>query len=204
MFDQCKGDRMLGRILSLMAIACLCACATDHKWAPDAELEKVAYVAGPPATLTLITSINGRSGSGAHSALLINGSQRVLYDPAGSWELGAGQAPERHDLHYGMFPGALDNYLAFQSAGVFYVVEQTITVPVAVADQAIADALQQGATQQAYCSHSVASVLRRVPGFENISVTFFPRALSREFAQIPGVVETRIEGTPRVDVKATN
>ena len=195
---------MLGRILSLMALVGLSACATDHKWASDADVAKAAYVAGPPATLTLITSINERSGSGAHSALVINGSQRVLYDPAGSWELGGGQAPERDDLHYGMYPGALDNYLAFQSNAVFYVVEQTITVPLSVADQAIAAAVQQGATPQAYCTHSVSTVLRGVPGFESIGVTFFPKALSREFATLPGVVEARVEGTPRVDVKATN
>jgi hypothetical protein len=196
---------MLGRMILMMALVCLSACGVQHKSATDAEVAKAAYVAGPPATITLMTSINGRSGSGAHSALIINGSQRVLYDPAGSWELSDGLAPERNDLHYGMFPGALNNYLAFQSNGVFYVTEQTITVPQSVADQAIAGATQQGAAPQAYCSHYISNVLRKLPGFESIGVTFFPRVLSREFAMLPGVVETRIEGTPPPpDVKPTN
>lgn len=195
---------MLSRLFFLVALVCLSACASDQKWASDAEVAKAAYVAGPPATLTLITSINGRSGSGAHSSLLINGSQRVLYDPAGSWELSDGMAPEQRDMHYGMFPGALDNYIAFQSAGVFYVIEQTIVVSQTVADQAIAEARAQGATPKGLCTHSLSSVLRKLPGFERLGVTYFPRALSRDFAQIPGVVETRIEGTAAPAETPTN
>jgi hypothetical protein len=108
--------------------------------AAQAPLAYTPYVAEGPATITLITSINGRSNSGAHSALVINGSERVLYDPAGSWALMDGMAPERDDMHFGMFPAALDNYIAFQSNGIFYATEQTIVVPLAVADQAIAAA----------------------------------------------------------------
>ena len=80
----------------VMAVAAaLSACAADQKFASDADVAAATYVAGPPASITLITSINGRSNAGAHSALVINGSQRVLYDPAGSWELSGGLAPER-------------------------------------------------------------------------------------------------------------
>ena len=98
---------MLSRLICVAALALLTACGADNKWASDAEVAQARYVMGPPATITLITSINGRSGSGAHSALLINGSERVLYDAAGSWELAGGLAPERDDMHFGMFPAAL-------------------------------------------------------------------------------------------------
>lgn len=186
-------------LIAMGLMASLAACDADHKFASDAAVAKAAYVAGPPASITLITSINGRSGTGAHSALIINGSQRVLYDPAGSWELPDGFAPERNDLHYGMTPPVLDSYLNYQSEGIFYVTSQTLDVPLAEADQAIAAAVAQGSAPKAYCSRSVSSILRKLPGMDAVSVTFFPKALSRGFAKVPGVVETRIDGTTEAD-----
>ena len=180
---------MLSRLLALVAVVFLTACGADHKWASDAEVANARYVEGPPATITLITSINGRSGSGAHSALLINGSERVLYDPAGSWELTNGGAPERADLHYGMTPGALSSYMKFQSDGVFHVIAQTVIVSQSVADQAIAAAVAQGAAPKADCSNSISSILHKVPGFEAVPGTFFPKGLSRGMANVPGVIE---------------
>ena len=98
-------------------------------------------------------------------------------------------------MHYGMFPAALDNYMAFQSNGIFYATQQTIVVPLATADQAIAEAKAQGATPKALCGRSISSVLAKLPEFEGLSVAFFPKAISQAFAKLPGVVETRIEGT---------
>ena len=183
------------RCLFLLAVtAALAACSADHKFASDADVAAATYVAGPPSSITLITSINGRSGTGAHSALVINGSQRVLYDPAGSWELAGGLAPERNDLHFGMTPPVLQSYLNFQDEGIFHVVSQTVDVPQAVADQAIAAAEKQGAAPKAYCSSYVSAVLRQLPGFEGVPETFFPKALSRGFAKVPGVTEETIMG----------
>lgn len=186
---------MLTRICLCLSLAVLAGCGAQPGSVSQEPLAYTPYVAQGPATITLITSINGRSDAGAHSALVINGSERVLYDPAGSWELLDGVAPERDDMHYGMFPAALDNYLAFQSNGVFYATEQTIVVSLAVADQAIAEAKAQGSTAKALCGHSVSSVLAKLPGFESLSVSYFPKAISQDFAKLPGVVETRIEGT---------
>lgn len=184
---------MLSRLLALIAVVFLSACGADHKWATDAEVANARYVQGPPASITLITSINGRSGSGAHSALLINGSERVLYDPAGSWELLDGGAPERADLHYGMTPGALASYLKFQSDGVFHVVLQTVEVSQSVADDAIAAAIAQGSTPKAACSNSISTILHKVPGFEAVPGSFFPKALSHGMSQVAGVREETME-----------
>jgi len=186
---------MLTRFSVCLALVFLTGCGAERQADSQAPLAYTPYVAEGPATITLVTSINGRSGEGAHSALLINGSERVLYDPAGSWELQDGVAPERDDMHYGMFPAALENYIAFQSNGVFYATEQTIVVSLAIADQAIAEAKAQGSTPKALCGHSVSSVLAKLPGFEGFAVAYFPKAISRDFAKLPGVVETRHEGT---------
>jgi hypothetical protein len=146
---------MLPRLCLCISLAVLAGCGAERQAASEAPLAYTPYVAAGDATITLITSINGRSNSGAHSALVINGSERVLYDPAGSWELTGGVAPERDDIHYGMFPAALDNYIAFQANGIFYATQQTIVVPLAVADQAIAEAKAQGSTPKALCGNSV-------------------------------------------------
>ena len=185
---------MLRRLFLAFSLLVLAGCSADHKWASDEEVARAAYSPGPPASLTVITSINTRSGEGAHSALLINGSQRVLYDPAGSWELPQGFAPERNDLHYGMTQPVLDSYLTFQSSTVFQVVAQTIEVPKSVADQAMAAAIKEGAANKAFCTNSVSTVLGQLPGFESIKTVYFPKQLMREIAKLPGVTERVIDG----------
>ncbi|MEY8838025.1 hypothetical protein AB9K41_03180, partial [Cribrihabitans sp. XS_ASV171] len=47
------------------------------------QIQAVAYRDAGPAYLTLYTMVNNRSGAGGHSSLMINGSQRVIFDPAG-------------------------------------------------------------------------------------------------------------------------
>jgi hypothetical protein len=181
---------MLHRVLLLAAFAGLAACGTaDNKWASDAEIAAVRYTAAPPATITLITSINNRSGEGAHSGLLISGSERVIYDPAGSWDLPKPWAPERADLHYGITDTALASYLNYQSGEKYRAVMQTVVVPTEVADRAIAGAVAAGAANKAYCANTIAKILRDLPGFEAIGSTMFPRALARDFAELPGVSE---------------
>ena len=98
-----------------------------------------------------------------------------------------GGAPEREDLHYGMNDAAVASYLQFQSFGVFNVIVQTVVVPQSVADQAIAEAIALGSAPKADCSHSISIIFSKLPGFEALPSTFFPNALSRGMAKMPGV-----------------
>ena len=91
---------MLTRAFSLLAFVVLADCGANGKFASDAEVARAHYVSTDPPSITLITSINNRSNTGAHTALILNGAERVLFDPAGSWDQPA--APERNDLRYGM------------------------------------------------------------------------------------------------------
>jgi hypothetical protein len=180
---------MMRRLLLLATVLGLTACTADHKWASDAEVAAVRYTAPPPATISLITSVNNRSGEGAHAGLIISGSERVIYDPAGSWELPAPWAPEREDLHYGASDTVVDSYLSYQSGAKFRAVVQTISVPQEVADAAIAATVREGSAGKAFCANTIARILRDLPGFQSIKSTMFPKALSREFARLPGVTE---------------
>ena len=86
--------------LCLAMLLSLAACGADPRWASDAEVSRAAYVSQAPASITLYTVLSNRNDSGAHSGLLINGSQRVMFDPAGTWQ--HPQLPERNDVHFGM------------------------------------------------------------------------------------------------------
>lgn len=181
--------------LTVLALAVLAGCVSsgDEVWAPDDAVARAAYVEPGPATVTLITSINTRSGSGAHSALMIDGAQRLLFDPAGAWHNPG--VPERNDVLYGMSPGYLDMYLAFQANGVFEVQMQTVEVSAATAAQLSQAVQSYGAVGPAFCARSVTEILSTTPGFQSISPGFFPMAAMNQFAELPGVRETYVVGT---------
>ena len=135
-------------LAGLLALT-LVGCAAESVWDSDEAVARATYVPPGPATVTLITSINTRNNSGAHSALLIDGAQRLLFDPAGSWYNPA--IPERNDVLFGMAPGYMDLYIAFQSNGVFEVRTHTIEVSPATAQQLSQAVQSYGAVSPAYC-----------------------------------------------------
>jgi len=176
-------------MLCLLAFLGLAACgAVDVKNASDAEIAQARFVAGGPSTITLYTVVSTRSGSGAHTGLLINGSERVMFDPAGSWYHPT--LPERQDVHYGVTDRMISYYIDYHARETFNVIEQTVTVSPEIAELTIARAKAYGAVPQAQCANSVSSILRGVPGFESLPSTWFPNKLSEAFAQLPGASYT--------------
>lgn len=176
---------MLRLALGLMALLALAGCGADNIYASDAEVDRVRYSSDKPPSITLLTVINTRSGEGAHSAMIVNGSEQVIWDPAGTWHLP--QSPERHDVHYGAHPGVTRHYIDYHTRVSFYTVAQKIEVPLAVANQAIREMEAYGAVPKANCSRSVGTILKRLPGFETIKVAWFPKATMEQFGKLPGV-----------------
>ena len=176
---------MFRNALCLVAVLALTACGVESEFASDAEVAQARFVAGGPTSITLYTVVSVRAGSGAHSGLLINGSERVIFDPAGSWQHPA--LPERNDLHFGMTDKMISFYIDYHARETFNVIEQTILVSPEVAEMAIARAKAYGAVPKAQCTHSVSTILRDVPGFQNLPGTWFPNKLSDAFAKLPGV-----------------
>ncbi|WP_341367965.1 hypothetical protein [Yoonia sp. BS5-3] len=166
----------------------LSGCAAQSVWAPDDVISRAIYREEGPKYLTLYTMKNTGSDNGAHSALLINASQRVMFDPAGSWK--QERMPERNDVLFGVTPALERYYVSFHARVSYYVVGQTIQVPDAVAEQALNLALVAGPVAQANCTRTTSRLLRQLPGFESIGQTWFPNNLQADFAQLPGV-ETR-------------
>ena len=187
---------MMRLIISLVALLVLAACGADNKWASDDAVARARYVDPGRPSITLFTSVNTRSNTGAHNGLMINGSQRVLWDPAGSFEQPS--VPERHDVLYGMTPVMLSYYVDFQGSAPFQVVEQTVYVTPEVAEQVMQAAIAHGPVAKAECSRGILAVLDGVPGFEGLPDTWFPRTLSKAFSKLPGVVERTISSTDGV------
>src|SRR6056297_1402570 len=181
------------RALIGVLVLALAGCGAGVDMRPDASPEVISSASyrhpGPPA-LTLYTMINNRSGAGAHTSLMINGSQRIIFDPAGTVRLSA--VPERDDVLYGITPGVADFYARAHARETYHVVIQRIEVSPEVAEQALSFAISNGRVGSARCTVSTSGLLRQLPGFESIRSTWFPKNLMNQVEDLPGVTTTRL------------
>ena len=176
------------RLLIALALPLFLANCAEPVWAPDEAVAKARYVSDEGPSITLFTVVRKLGGEGAHTGLMINGSQRVMFDPAGTWENPA--APERNDLHYGITPRMKQFYVDYHARKTYDVYEQRVPVSAQVAELAIQRAAANGAVAKAFCGNSISNILGQLPGFESLHKTFFPNKIMRAFAEMPGVVTT--------------
>lgn len=175
--------------------AVLAACGADNIWASDEAVRAARFVSDEPPSITLFTVIGIPRGEGGHSALMINGSQRVVYDPAGSWN--HPRIPERHDVLYGVTDNFKRFYIDYHARSTYWVAEDRVPVSREVADLAIARAEANGAANKSFCAVETGTVLRGLPGFENAPTGFSPIKLRNWFRTLPGVVsKTHRDGDP--------
>ncbi|MGB3146136.1 MAG: hypothetical protein WBA91_00100, partial [Paracoccaceae bacterium] len=159
-------------LIALLLPFFLTACA-ESVWAPDEAVARARYVSDEPPSITLITVIRKLGDEGAHSGLIINASQRVIFDPAGTWHHPT--VPERNDVHYGITPRMKAFYIDYHARETFDVLEQTVVVSPEVAEKALRVVEANGAVAKSLCGSSVSSVLRQIPGFEHVGRTLFPK-----------------------------
>jgi hypothetical protein len=179
------------RALAVFAVILgLAACAAEPVWAPDEVVSQARYVPDGPAKVTLLTMIANRDGSGGHTALLIDGPERVLFDPAGSWRHPL--VPERNDVLYGLTPQLYDFYIDYHARETYHVVAQELEVTPLQAALMIEAAEAYGPVSPTLCSAAVSSVLAETPGFETMQRRLFPTRVMAMFSEIPGVRESRI------------
>ena len=162
----------------------------DPVWAPDDIVNAAIYRGAGEKSLTLYTMRNTGSGNGAHSSLLVDASQRVMFDHAGTF--GHSTIPERNDVLFGMNPRVEDYYVSYHARSSFYVEGQRIVVSAAVAEQALRLVMAHGAVPKAGCAKAVGTVLRQLPGFESMPSSYFPNNLRNKFGTLPGVVLTEV------------
>lgn len=177
---------MLRAMLCLLAVLGLASCGADHTWAPDAEVQAARFSPeGEPTYITLYTVINKRSGAGAHSAIMVNGSERVMFDPAGTWY--HPKLPIRNDVHFGMTDKAIAFYIDYHARSTYDVLEQKVLVTPEVAELVLHLVEEHGAVAKSMCTEATSSILRATPGFQSMPSTWYPKKLSDAFGQLPGV-----------------
>lgn len=175
--------------------AMLAACGADNIWASDEALRNARHVSAEPPSITLFTVIGIPRGEGGHSALMINGSQRVIYDPAGSWN--HPNIPERHDVLYGITDNFKNFYIDYHARATYWVAEDTVPVTREVADLAIRRAAANGSANKSFCAVETGTVLKGVPGFQGAPTGFSPLKLRNWFLTLPNVQSKRhMDGDP--------
>jgi hypothetical protein len=178
-----------------LVVLTLAACGAEPVWAPDDAVQRARFVSGEPPSITLFTVVRKLGGEGGHSGLMIDGSQRVMFDPAGTWH--HPRVPERNDLHYGITEQMRKFYIDYHARKTYDVIELKVPVSLEVANMAIARAESYGAVNKAFCGVSVSHVLKGLPGFESIPQTFFPNRIMRAFEALPGVTrKVHVDGDP--------
>lgn len=182
---------MLRTVCALLAAVFLAGCEFYNPATP-VEIARATYVSPEPPSVTLLSMINTRSGGSAHAALLINGSQQVLYDPAGTFT--HPDLPRADDMHYGMSPKFVQYYKDYHARFEYFVQAQKVMVDRATADRIIAQAQAQGKTLKMHCAIAIAGALQGIPQFQDVRTSYFPQGARLDFARIPGVEDSYTYG----------
>lgn len=168
----------------------LAGCAAENTSdSSPVEVAAATYRASGPPSLTLMTMVNNRTGKGGHSSLLVNASQRVIFDPAGSFR--GDRIVERGDVLYGITPAWLNAYRSAHARSTFHVVSQEIPVTAAQAEQALRLVQANGTVPGAFCTNATVGVLNQIEGLQFRS-TFYPVNLMEQWAQLPSVRTTKL------------
>ncbi|MEM9715018.1 MAG: hypothetical protein AAF826_00730 [Pseudomonadota bacterium] len=169
-------------IISLALSGCIYG--TKNIQDSDAVVRAASYQHDGPPTITLYTSVNNTTGAGAHSGLMINGPERILYDPAGRFR--HPDSPEQADVHFGFTDRVMVEYFGHHTLDSHHLRIQTLVVDQETANLAYALARQEGRAVDATCAIRISNILGQIPGL-NISGTISPRNLSNQFSALPGV-----------------
>ena len=163
----------------------LAGCGATPHWSSSDFIQRVAYRDPGPAYLTLFTMKNVESDNGAHTGLMINASQRVLFDAAGTF--GHESIPERNDVHYGITPQVEQFYISYHARETYYLLIQKKVVPDALAEQAKQLVEANGPVPKAFCTNHTSRILSQLPGFGSVQTVFFPDKLATQFGALGGV-----------------
>lgn len=183
-------SRLRATLIAAFFPLALAGCAAESVLAPEAEVQRALYHADGPPKLTLFTVQSTRSGSGAHSGLMVSGSHRALFDPAGTFYHPA--APEQNDVLFGITDTVLKVYIDYHARETFDVLIQEIEVSPEVAARAMAEIQAYGAVPNAQCNLAISRILSRLDGFESIPVGWFPNKTAEVLGQLPGVTSRRV------------
>lgn len=140
--------------------------------------------------ISLVTVMSNSTGRGGHSSLIIKSLETVIFDPAG--RVRSKLLKEKADVLYDIDESLEEFYLSIHARETHHVVKQTISVSNNIGTKALNLAKANGPVAPALCARSVSVLLRKLPGFGLINVTYFPEKLMENFGNIRGVKTKRI------------
>ncbi|WP_386625350.1 hypothetical protein [Sulfitobacter geojensis] len=184
--------------LALVALVSGCAANTGGD-SSFQEVAAAAYHAPGQPTLTVFTMVNNRTGGGGHTSLMVSGSQRVIFDPAGSFR--DDRVVERGDVLYGMTPGWVQAYKSAHARSTFHVVSQEIPVTAAQAEQALRLVQANGSVSGAFCANATSGILAQIDGLPKVSSTYYPTKLMAQIESFPNVTTTKLFEDDADDLK---
>ena len=134
--------------------------------------------------ISLVTVMSNISGRGGHSSLIIKSTETVIFDPAG--RVRSKLLKEKADVLYNIDQNLENFYISIHARETHHVVKQTISVSNNIATKALNLAKANGPVAPALCARSISVLLRKLPGFELINMTYFPETLMENFGNIQG------------------
>lgn len=176
----------LALLLPLLASAC-----AEHIVADPATVAAARYTSDEPPYVELVTTVKRDTGKGAHTGLIINASERVIWDPAGTFQYP--DLPEVEDVHFGATDRLVSYYKRYHARFSHFVHSQRVYLDPVSAEKLLLSARNHGAVPKMFCSTSTADVLRVLPQFANLRRSMFPERLREDFAKVPGVVDSYVE-----------
>ncbi len=179
--------KVLGAFFVVGAI--LSGCAESIVDSPE-RVAAARYVSDEAPYVALVTMVNKSNGKGAHSAILVNGSQVALYDPAGTFAYET--VPERNDVLYGITPRIKEAYEWYHARETTYVVEQKLPVSRALADAVLARMEQEGPSPKLHCGIHSGRVLQSFAEFAAVPSSYYPGELMEAFGALDGVTTRKV------------
>ena len=174
--------------LLLLFVTLTAACAGVEVGAPAAEIARARHVSDDPPYVAVVSMVHVQQQRAAHTALFINASQRVIYDPAGTFQ--HPDMPERGDIHYGATDRMIDYYERYHARYSHYVHVQKIPVSAATADAVLRRAQAQGPSPKLFCTVDTIEILNDVPQIPRFNSSFFPESLRGQVARLEGVQDS--------------
>jgi hypothetical protein len=140
--------------------------------------------------ISLVTVMSNTTGRGGHSSLIIKSTETVIFDPAG--RVRSKLLKEKADVLYYIDQNLEDFYLSVHARKTHHVVKQSLSVSDIIANKALNLAKTNGPVAPALCTRSVSLLLRKLPRFGSVKVTYFPEKLMESFGKIEGVRTKKI------------
>ncbi len=176
-------------VVLVMMLIGLTGCAREVASSSE-EISRVAHRSEEPPYIAIVNMVDRSDQRAAHTAMIINASQRVIYDPAGTFQ--HRDLVERGDIHYGATDRMVDYYERYHARFSHFVHTQKIYLTAEQAERILRRTEAQGPSPKMFCTIHTGQILKDIPEFSYISVGFFPENLRRQIAKYPGVVDSYV------------